>query len=337
MKPFIVFAALVAASQASPLQGVSDSLLQSVVRAKWSAFKSQHGKQYANNQEESLRLSRYLEATKMIEEHNARYHAGLESFEMGHNEFSDLSLQELKTTKMGVSMPSNVHEIMANATVHIPSAGYNAPKDIDWRTWSGVQKVKNQGSCGSCYAFSAMGALETAYWRKYNTLLDLSEQQAVDCVNRQGTGCGGGWMHNVFQWVQNNGGIANQASYPYTARSDACRAVTSKVAPVAKFTRISDEAALLNAVATVGTVSVAYNAGTTQHAYYKQGILDIPNCGTTPTHAVLLVGYGTENNVDYWLLKNSWGSNWGEKGFFRIRRGGNQCGIASWSSYPIAQ
>ncbi len=97
-----------------------------------------------------------------------------------------------------------------------------------------------------------------------------------------------------------------------------------------------NENALLNAVATVGTVAVAYNAETQAHAYYQGGILDVPNCGNTPTHAVLLVGYGTENGKDFWILKNSWGSSWGEGGYLRLARGKNMCGIADWASYPIA-
>jgi C1A family cysteine protease len=196
------------------------------------------------------------------------------------------------------------------------------------------------GSCGSCYAFSAIGALETAHWRKYATLPNLSEQHLVDCTGEYGNGgCSGGWMHTAYRWLQDKGGSVSQLSYPYTASVGACQhAAKPKSAFVQHYTRIpaGNENALLDAVATTGTVAIAYNAGTQAHAYYQGGILDVPNCGNTPTHAVLLVGYGTENGKDFWILKNSWGSGWGEGGYFRLARGKNMCGIADWASYPIA-
>ncbi|CAO3635986.1 unnamed protein product [Cunninghamella echinulata] len=214
------------------------------------------------------------------------------------------------------------------------------PSSVDWRTWGAVQQVKNQGSCGSAYAFAAAGALETAYWRKHNTLPDISEQHIVDCSREYGNkGCSGGWMHTVFQWLQDKQGYVAQKDYPYTGTVGTCQhSSKQKIGYVASYTRIpaGDENALLDAVATVGTVAVAYNADTQQHTDYKGGILDIPNCGNNQTHAVLLIGYGTENGVDYWILKNSWGSTWGEKGFFRMRRGVNMCGIADLASYPVA-
>ncbi|KAI9303884.1 hypothetical protein BJ944DRAFT_241048 [Cunninghamella echinulata] len=213
------------------------------------------------------------------------------------------------------------------------------PASLDWRTWGGVQRVKDQGSCGSHYAFAAAGALETAHWRKHNVLPDISEQQIVDCSREYGNnGCGGGWMHTAFRYLQDKGGYISQANYPYTAKVDTCKNNdTPKIGKVTSYVRIpsGDEKALLDAVATVGTVAVAYNSETTEHSYYNGGILDVPNCGNRPTHAVLLVGYGTENGIDFWILKNSWGEIWGERGYFRMRRGVNMCGIADWASYPI--
>lgn len=213
------------------------------------------------------------------------------------------------------------------------------PASLDWRSWGAVQRVKNQGSCGSDYAFAAAGALETAHWRKYNTLPDISEQLIIDCSGEYGNeGCGGGWMHTSFKWLQDKGGYVAQSDYPYTGRVNSCQINSKpKIGHVASYVRIptGDEKALLDAVATVGTIAVAYNAGTTQHSYYNGGILDVPDCGNQPTHAALLIGYGTENGKDFWILKNSWGAAWGERGFIRIRRGVNMCGIADWASYPI--
>jgi len=336
MKAFTVLAvALVGAAQAAQ---VPESLAQSVLHAKWSSYKAQHGKAYEHH-EESQRMTNYLETTKAIEEHNARFHAGLETFTMGHNDHSDLTLEEIISTKMGVVMPANAEELKANASFHVPSAGYQHPASLDWRTWGGVTGVKNQGSCGSCYTFSAVGGLETAHWRKYNYLYDFSEQQLLDCTGEYGNGgCSGGWMHTAYKWLQERGnGVFAQNEYPYKGVVQQCRKCGSGQAKtnVKSHVMVKSEAVLLDVVATTGAVAIAYNAGTQQHSYYQTGILDIPGCGNSPTHAVTLIGYGTENGVNFWTLKNSWGTGWGEKGFFRLVRGKNMCGIADWASYPV--
>ncbi|CAO3653576.1 unnamed protein product [Cunninghamella echinulata] len=204
---------------------------------------------------------------------------------------------------------------------------------LDWRDRISM-RVKNQGSCGSQYAFSAIGAVEGALAIKYNQSYDLSEQHLVDCG---GKGCNGGWMHDMFDYLRKSGGPTLQADYPYTAIAGACQAQSKrKVGTVVshKMVRPGDENDLMEALK-IGPVAVAYNAGSQAHKYYRGGIFDVPNCGNTPTHAVLLIGYGNENGKDYWLLKNSWGADWGEKGYFRMARGKNMCGIADWASYPI--
>jgi len=337
MKAFTVLAvALVGASQAAAL---SDSLAASALHAKWSSFKAQHGKSYEHAEEDSVRKTNFLSNTQAIEEHNTRFHQGLETFTMGHNEFSDLTLEEIMSTKMGLVLPPNAEELKANASVHVPSAGYQLPANIDWRTWGGVNYVKNQGSCGSCYTFSAVGALETAHWRKYNYLFDFSEQQLLDCTGEYGNGgCSGGWMHTAYKWLlEKSKGVFAQSDYPYRGVVQNCRQAASGQSKtnVQTYSMVKSEDALMNVVGTTGAVAIAYNAGTQQHSYYTGGILDVPSCGNQPTHAVTLVGYGTENGVNFWTLKNSWGTGWGEKGFFRMVRGKNMCGIADWASYPL--
>ncbi|XP_003741376.1 cathepsin L1 [Galendromus occidentalis] len=332
MKAFVVCAALlVSACQAE----VSPKLMKAALRAKWTSYKAAHKKSYSAA-EESLRMANYLDNTRVIEEHNARFHQGLESYELGHNELSDLTLEEIKSTRMGLVLPPNAAEIAANASRHFAPSDIVAPGSVDWRSKRCVQYVKNQGSCGSCYSFSALGALETSYCNKHGQLPDLAEQHLVDCAGR---GCSGGWMHDMFNYLQSNGGAIDQRRYPYTGKVEQCKQDRMpKAAGVATYKQISrgNENELMQAIATVGTVSIAYNAGTQQHSYYRGGILDVPNCGNTPTHAVLLVGYGTENGKDFWTLKNSWGEGWGERGFFRLARGKNMCGIADWASYPTA-
>jgi len=146
-------------------------------------------------------------------------------------------------------------------------------------------------------------------------------------------------MWNAFQYVKDVGGIMPQDKYPYEAVQGQCRHNTGyRATGVSAFTLIpkGDERALLDAVRTCGTVSMAYNAGTAAHSNYKSGVLDVEGCGNNPTHAVLIIGFGTEDGKDYWLIKNSWGDWWGDKGYFKMARGKNMCGIADWASYPTA-
>ncbi|KAN0028681.1 hypothetical protein ACTFIV_010530 [Dictyostelium citrinum] len=221
------------------------------------------------------------------------------------------------------------------------SPSFAIPNSIDWRLYGKVNSVKNQGGCGSCYAFSAVAALESHYAIKYNRMLDLSEQNLVDCTVKYGNGgCGGGWMHTCFKYVIENGGINQQHNYRYKGRVGECtyNNIDSN-ARASKYVLIlrNDENSLANAIATVGPVSVAYDASTIEFMYYKSGIYHSKDCNKDrTTHAVLVVGYGSENGVDFWIIKNSWGLGWGEQGYFRMRRNtGNKCGVATLSSYPV--
>ena len=154
MKAFVVCAALLASAQA----GLSPSALESALRSKWSAYKAEHGKEYHPSEEEH-RLTTFMENGRMIDEHNARFHQGLESFEMGHNDMSDLTLEEIMSTRMGLVLPPNADQIHANASLHIVPSDAPVPQVVDWRSQKCVQRVKNQGSCGSCYAFSAVRSM----------------------------------------------------------------------------------------------------------------------------------------------------------------------------------
>eukprot|EP01132_Coremiostelium_polycephalum_P005816 gene5816-7234_t len=276
---------------------------------------------------------------------------------LGLNMFADLSSEEFSNIYL-TRLPQSFDITTALTTnetglptFQIPTVANtetlvnNNPASIDWRTWGGVQRVKNQGSCDSGYAFSAAGALETSHWRKHNTLPDISEQHIIDCTIQYGNGgCSKlpnhqitGWAHSAFKWIQDKGGYIAQNQYPYTGVVGTCQHSSKpKLGQVSNYYRTSTgaETALIDAIANTGTIAVGYNANTPQHTYYQGGILDVPNCGNTPTHMALLIGYGSENGVNYWILKNSWGTSWGESGYFRMKKGINLCGIADWASYP---
>ncbi|EGC39809.1 hypothetical protein DICPUDRAFT_26246, partial [Dictyostelium purpureum] len=186
---------------------------------------------------------------------------------------------------------------------------YQRPYSIDWRDRGIGKNVKNQGECGSCYAFSAIGTLEAHYKNKNGMDEEFSEQQIVDCTGTYNNGgCSGGWMHNAFKYIVENG-IKRAIDYPYEGRLYKCRALFKNYSPISSYSMIKqhDENHLADVVSLFGPVAVAYDASTPEFKYYKSGIYDSASCDKyRTTHAVVVLGYGTEKGVDYWIIKNSW-------------------------------
>ncbi|NXO14535.1 CATS protein, partial [Oriolus oriolus] len=214
------------------------------------------------------------------------------------------------------------------------------PEALDWRDKGCVTPVKNQGACGSCWAFSAVGALEAQVKLKTGNLVSLSAQNLVDCSGMYGNkGCAGGFMTEAFQYIIDNGGIESEESYPYTAQNGTCHYnASARAASCSGFLQLpeGDEGALRDAVATVGPVAVAIDATRPSFFLYHSGVYDDPQCSQKVNHGVLVVGYGSLDNKEYWLVKNSWGVHFGDAGYIRmIRNASNRCGIASYASYPL--
>ena len=219
------------------------------------------------------------------------------------------------------------------------NASSSLPDSVDWRQQGFVTPVKNQGQCGSCWAFSAVAALEGQHAKAAGQLVSLSEQNLVDCSQNEGNdGCNGGEPSQAFQYVLDNSGIDTESSYPYEARDDSCRFDSSQVgATDTGFVSVAqdDEQSLQDAVANVGPISVAIDASHPSFQQYSGGVYSEPDCSQTQLdHAVTVVGYGNDAGQDYWLIKNSWDVSWGEQGYMRMARGDNMCGIASDASYP---
>uniref|UniRef100_A0A3B1J8C9 Cathepsin L.1 n=1 Tax=Astyanax mexicanus TaxID=7994 RepID=A0A3B1J8C9_ASTMX len=321
---------------AALLVGVVSASLEDLEFQEW---KLKFGKSYSSEAEESQRKMIWMTNLKLVLEHNMLADQGLKSHRLGMNHFADMENQEFRkmlSRCLGSFDTTKIH----NATKFTGKAGGAAvPDTVDWRTQGYVTEVKSQGLCGSCWAFSSTGALEGQMFKKTGSLVSLSEQQLVDCSESYGNnGCNGGLMSYAFNYVMNNGGLDTEASYPYEGQDSVCRFNQYSVgATCSGYTFISSgsEEELKEVVGTVGPVSVAVDAEVS-FQLYQSGIYDESDCSSTQlNHGVLAVGYGSQNGKDYWLVKNSWSTSWGEAGYIRMSRNkNNQCGIATFALYP---
>jgi len=289
----------------------------------------QNAKSYEREQF-TTRYSLWRSNLALIEQHNVQYYAGNTTFSLSLNVFADWTEDE-KIARNGFKVPQTAIQTA------LPTTPRHLPPSLDWRTRGAVNPVLDQGACGSCYSFSAVGAMEGAWAIKHSQLLQVSQQEIVDCSFLYGNaGCNGGLPDTVFEYVISNGGISDAASSPYTGVEGPCY-TSNPVMTISDYVNVAtDEISLLAAVA-IGPVSVGIQANHMAFQYYSGGVFSDASCGTYLDHAVLIVGYGTDSisGLDYWIVRNSWGSGWGESGYIRMIRNTNSCGIALLSSYPV--
>jgi len=320
--------------------------LSKVFQPSFEAWKALHAKNYASAEDEDKAKAAFaLNADLVAATHLQR--AMGPDFHLHLNEFADMAPGEFNERNGYVPTMA-----AAKLTTTHRLSGKAANASVDWRDHGLVTDVKNQGSCGSCWAFSTVVSLEGQQAKKTGKLVSLSEQNLVDCVKGEKLpgddspccmGCRGGLMNDAFQYMidHQSGGIDTEASYAYTGRSGTCAFDASKeggTKKITKFTAIpqGDEDALLDAVATVGPVAIAVDASIGWQLYFG-GIMHPTLCSSNPKkmdHGVAIVGYGTEKGKDYWIIRNSWGKMWGEHGYARMIRGKNACGLANAASYP---
>jgi C1A family cysteine protease len=277
--------------------------------------------------EAPMRFAIWNKAYEFAQEHNAK---GL-SWTCGVNQFSDLTREEFSAMYLGYNWNPNRERTRVKLLDES-----SVPTSVDWRTQGAVTPIKNQGQCGSCWSFSTTGSLEGLHFLNNGTLVSFSEQQLVDCSSSYGnSGCNGGLMDNAFKYVEAKG-IEQESTYPYKAASGTCQYVASKT--VFKNTGYSDVTAKnptqLKAAVALGPVSIAIEADQSAFQQYTNGTIS-SNCGTSLDHGVLIVGYTSS----YWIVKNSWGTSWGEQGYVNIasgtqNNGAGVCGINSEPSYP---
>ena len=303
---------------------------------KFDSFLEKFHKKYDSLEEFEYRFHIFSANLRNIILHNADT---LQNFTLGVNSFSDLTSDEFKERNIrGLNTEKNMGSICGTFF----SMSNDAPISLDWREKNVVTPVKNQGQCGSCWAFSATGAMEGAIAIKTGTLVSLSEQQLVDCSKRYGNlGCNGGLMDNAFQYAMEHE-MCSETAYPYTASGGSC--VEKKCQQSVTINKCLDvmpnNQALMKLAVATGPVSIAIEADTRIFQSYSSGVITSSNCGTTLDHGVLVVGYGTENGIDYWLVKNSWGASWGLDGYVKIQRSDNTndpgiCGVAMEPSMPL--
>lgn len=319
-------------------------------------FKSTYGKSYPNPDNEAERYEIFKSNTVYIEQMNRASSYPYATF--GINQFADMTADEFQSTVLmnrdDLTYPTSLPGETAydgectachrysNLTAYLPEAGGTIPQSFDWRDWGAVTDVKNQAYCGSCWSFGSVGDIEGAWYLAGNDLTSLSEQQLVSCDSKYDFGCDGGWQEAAFEYIREKGGIVSYDTLPYKGvdednveKSPSCPSSVSKknyVATISHWSHMSqspdDELSMMLKLIKVGPMTLSMNAK--PMTYYKSGIADPSDCDPIALdHAVLLVGYGVEDGVKYWIIKNSWASYWGESGYFRIIRGTNSCGVAN--------
>jgi cathepsin L/xylem cysteine proteinase len=335
-----------------------EALHEEYLQSQFYLWTQDHGKTYLSEQESQLRLGIWKDNHAFIEAHNSKIPPP--SYTLGHNQFSDLTLEEYRAfNNLGRHSPgilSPRKSSFDDSTTKAATATklrrkerrklQDLPDSVDWVEKGAIVPVKNQGMCGSCWAFSAIVAIEAAHYLDTGNLVSLSEQELIDCDHLD-FGCSGGLMDNAFLFDQKSNGICSDEDYPYVMHKRwlrGCGSETGECIPV-EHTRVDTFVDLENTVEALmeaiaqQPVSVAIQADQQSFQFYKSGVFADPLCGNNLDHGVAAVGYGTtDDGLDYFKVRNSWGATWGDNGYILMSRDSPQvngtCGILEWASMP---
>ncbi|PKU86664.1 Oryzain alpha chain [Dendrobium catenatum] len=334
------------------------------VRLLYEGWLVKHKKSVNALEEKESRFQVFKDNLLFIDEHNAAADAGEHTFWLGLNRFADLTNEEYRAKFLGYRSAGRRRRLsVAGSDRYKSDSGNDLPDSIDWREKGAVLPIKDQGSCGSCWAFSTVSAVEGINQIVTGDLISLSEQELVDCDTSVNEGCNGGLMDYAFEFIINNGGIDTEEDYPYKSRDGRCDSfrvwvnfgfnlfgavILRNVCCLQKNAHVvsidgyedvpvNDENALKKAVANQ-PVSVAIEGSGRAFQFYESGIFS-GSCGLDLDHGVTAVGYGSEDGKDFWIVRNSWGTEWGEAGYIRLARNiglsTGKCGIAMEASYPV--
>jgi len=329
MKVLLILALVLAVAFAVP----SDEEL----KAQFAEFTQKYSKVYAAD-EVDLRFANFKAAVARAEAKQATS----PSAQFGITKFSDMSVEEFRSTILMTSFPQKTFNApVIGAAVPDPSI----PTSYDWRDHNAVTPVKDQGQCGSCWAFSATEAIESAWILKGHATpssIDLGPQQIVDCDTIDGVqGCNGGYTESAYDYIIQAGGQEPESDYPYTAKNGVCKFNAKDVdAKISAFSSITkDETTLSTNLVSMGPLSICLDAAHWQD--YQSGILTNLQCcppfgSCQMDHCVQLVGYNNTASMPYWIVRNSWNTNWGIQGYIYLEMNKDTCGIANDVTWPTS-
>jgi cathepsin L len=300
-----------------------------------------------------LRKSIFFDNLNIINRHNAEFFRVNFSFQLGINKFADLTFAEYTeiytfNQSMKAHQPKLKEETIKPTKVIFQADSDEdldeLPSAFDWRDRGAVTPVKDQLKCGSCYAMSAIGAIESHHFIRTGQLVSLSEQEIIDCAGEEYNlnQCFGGVEFKVFEYIRDRGGISAQSDYPYTGKFGECRRADKPVNISVKgygFVQSENSETFKRALVSEGPLTIGVDQTQESFMRYAGGIYFEPNCEENYlTHAVLLVGFGVEDGEEFWVIKNSFGVTWGENGYMRIAMNrGNDCGVKKAAEFPIVE
>uniref|UniRef100_A0ACD5TDH0 Uncharacterized protein n=1 Tax=Avena sativa TaxID=4498 RepID=A0ACD5TDH0_AVESA len=310
---------------------------EAAMQARHGEWMAKHGRTYKDDAEKAARFQVFKANSELVDRSNAD---GTKKYRLAINKFADLSSDEFAARYTGFNpAPPGAKMLPGFKYENVSLSAEDDEQGVDWTTMGAVTGVKNQGQCGCCWVFSAVAAMEGIHQITTGQLVSLSEQQLLDCTTDQNYGCKGSFMNSAFQYIADNGGITTEDAYPYHTAQGTCDSDGKQTAATIRGYQTvpaNDEDALAAAVANQ-PVSVGIDGEDNSFQFYNGGLMTADACGMEMNHAVTIVCYGVEQDgTSYWLVKNSYGEDWGEGGYMKLERGTNTCGIAMQPSYPVA-